>query len=65
MTDEVLRPDDLPALGDPDDDGGDFAIEHQATTVDNDEDETAAPARRQAAPPGIAKRVNQRASRFA
>ena len=43
MTDETPRRDVLPALGDPDDDGGDFAIEHQATTVDNDADEAAEP----------------------
>ena len=50
MTNETPQRDDLPALGDPDDDGGDFAIEHQATTVDNDEDDAAGPATRQAAP---------------
>jgi hypothetical protein len=41
MTDETAAHDRLPALGDPDDDGGDFAIEHQATTVDDNEDEAA------------------------
>ena len=51
MTDETPRRDDLPALGDPDDDGGDFATEHQATTVENDEDEAAGPATPDAAPP--------------
>ena len=39
MTLETPQQDDLPALGDPDDNGGDFAIEHRTTTVDNDEDE--------------------------
>jgi hypothetical protein len=51
MTDETPRRDELPALGDPDDDySGDFATEHQTTTVDNDEDETAGPVG-SAAPP--------------
>lgn len=51
MVDETPLRDDLPALGDPDDDGGDFAIEHQATTVDNDRDQAAEPAAPETAPP--------------
>ena len=55
MTYETPQRDDLPALGDPDDNGGDFAIEHRTTTVDNDEDE-AAGAAPQAAPPANSER---------
>jgi len=56
MTHETAQRDDLPALGDPDDNGGDFAIEHRATTVDNDEDETTGPATMQAAPQATGER---------
>ena len=53
MTHEAPHRDDLPALGDPDDNGGDFAIEHRATTVDNDEDEAAGPATHQSSAAGV------------
>ena len=48
MTDETPQRDDLPVLGDPDDNGGDFAIEHRATTVDDVADEAAGAAALQA-----------------
>jgi hypothetical protein len=51
MTHETPQRQDLPVLGDPDDNGGDFATEHRATTVDNVEEEAAGPATLRATPP--------------